>query len=73
MDWTRRNIGTLTLIMFAIAAFSSELANALPNGAGMKLAQVSLIALAAARGLVSAAEALGGHTPAPPTEDEVLD
>jgi hypothetical protein len=58
MTFARRNIGTLTLILFAIAAFCTELAGALPEGIGATTTQVALVAMAAARGLVCATEAL---------------
>lgn len=58
MEWTRRNILTLSTILLAFAAFASELAGALPPGEGATIAKWSIIAIAAARGLVNAAEQL---------------
>jgi hypothetical protein len=61
MNWTRANIGTLSLIAFALAAFLTELAGALPGGVGADLAQAALVAMAIGRGLVHAAQALSPY------------
>lgn len=58
MDYARRNILTLATILMAFAAFAAELAGALPDGAGTDLAKWSVLAIAAARGLVQAAAEL---------------
>jgi hypothetical protein len=58
MEYARRNILTISLILFAIAAFASELAGSLPEGVGATTSQVAVVSIAAARGLVLAAEAL---------------
>lgn len=58
MSWLLRNILTVSLLLFALGAFLTELAGALPEGVGAQAAQVSVIAIAAARGLVQAAAEL---------------
>lgn len=58
MEYLRRNILTISTLLLAFAAFGSELAGALPEGVGADVAKVSIIAIAAARGLVNAAEAI---------------
>jgi hypothetical protein len=58
MNWTRANIGTLSLIAFALAAFLTELAGAMPEGIAADITTAALVAMAIGRGLVNAAEAL---------------
>jgi len=58
MDYAKRNVLTLSLILFAVGAFTTEVAGSLPPGIGADVAKVAVIAVAAARGLVLAAEAL---------------
>lgn len=58
LDWAKRNLLTLSMILFAFAAFAAEVASALPNGVGAHLASVAIVATAAARGLVNAVELL---------------
>lgn len=61
MEYLRKNLASLSLLAFAVGAFLAELAGSLPPDAGTSLAKVSLIALAAGRGLVLAAEALSPY------------
>ncbi len=62
MEYLRRNILTVSLLLFAFAAFATELSGSLPaDGMGADVAKVAVVALAAARGLVLAAEALAGR------------
>lgn len=58
MTWLKRNILTVSLILFAFGAFATEVAGSLPEGIGADVAKVAVIAVAAGRGLVLAAEAL---------------
>jgi hypothetical protein len=60
MEYARRNVLTLATICLAFGAFAAELASALPEGVGVDLAKVSIVAIAAARGFVNAAAALKG-------------
>lgn len=65
MHWILRNIGTTTVLAFALAGFLGELAGALPEQAGALVTSASLLALAIGRGLVVAAEILrSGEPPA---------
>lgn len=58
MDWLKRNIGTVSLLLFALGAFLTEFSSALPEGVGARTAQVSIIVLGAARALVVGLEVL---------------
>lgn len=58
MDYLERNLGTLSLLAFALAALLTELAGALDTGIGASVAKVALVCLAAGRGFVLAAQAL---------------
>lgn len=61
MDYARRNVLTLSLICLAFGAFAAEIAGAVEGDVGKDIAKVSVIAVAAARGFVLAAEALAGR------------
>lgn len=60
MNYARRNILTISLLLFALGAFLTELAGALPSGIAADTAKVAVVSISAARGLVLAAEALAG-------------
>lgn len=58
MDWLKRNLVTVAGLLLAFGAFAADLSGALPGDAGAKLATWSFVAVAAARGLVHAAQEL---------------
>lgn len=60
MAWLKRNVLTVSLLLFALGAFLTELAGSVEGDVGAGVAKVAIIAVAAARGLVLAAEALAG-------------
>lgn len=68
MDYLRRNIMTVALLLFAVGAAAAEMASALPGDAGTDLATVALIAAAAGRALVRAVEELSGPDIPPPLD-----
>lgn len=61
MEYLRRNLGTLSLLAFAIGAFLTELAKALPEGYGAKVAAAALVSMAIGRAIVLAAQALSPY------------
>jgi len=69
MTWLLRNIGSATLIVFAAAGFLAQLAGGFDGDTGATITRWSLIALAAARGLVAASEALSPYHDSTPGED----
>lgn len=58
MEWAARNLLSLSGILLAFAAFTAEIAGAVPAGSGIDLSAISIGATAAARGAVRAAEEL---------------
>lgn len=58
MEWLKKNILTVTLLLFALGAFLTELAGSLPPGVASEVSQTSIIVIGAARGLVVAMEVL---------------
>lgn len=67
MTWLQRNLVTVAGLLLAFAAFTADLAGALPGHTGTTLAQYAFIATAASRGLVHAAQSLSA--PAAPEDN----
>lgn len=63
MTYLKRNLGTLSLLAFALGAFGTELAGSLPEGVGAKVASVALVSMSVGRACVLAAEALADKEP----------